>query len=71
MQYIPGRHPHPRQVEKCLFDLGWQRFQDESETLDFQHKGLRQIIRDAHPLNWVQQRGSRVLVPIDISIEQH
>ena len=71
MQYIPGRHPHPRQVEEYLFGLGWVRFEDSSETLDFQHKALRQIIRDAHPLNWVQQRESKVLVPIDISIEQH
>lgn len=51
MQYIPGRHPHPRQVENYLFDLGWERFQDESQTLDFQHEGLRQVMRDAHPLN--------------------
>jgi hypothetical protein len=71
MQYIPGRHPHPRQVENYLFGLGWERFDDESETLDFRQPALRQIIRDAHPLNWVYRAASEALVPVDISIEQY
>lgn len=71
MQYIPGRHPHPKQVENYLFDLGWERFHDESQTLDFEHKSLRQIIRDAHPLNWVYQAASKAMVPVDISIEDY
>ena len=71
MQYIKGRHPKTKQVENYLFDLRWIRFQDKSETLDFEHKGLRQIIRDAHPRNWVYQVATKSMVPIDISIEQY
>ena len=71
MQYIKGRHPKTKQVENYLFDLRWIRFQDKSETLDFEHKGLRQIIRDAHPRNWVYQVATKSMVPIDVSIEQY
>ena len=71
MQYIKGRHPHPRQIENYLFGLGWEGFDDGSETLDFRHVRLRQIIRDAHPRNWVYQAATRIMVPIDISIEEY
>ena len=71
MQYIKGRHPKTKQVENYLFDLGWTRFRDESETLDFEHKKSRQIIRDAHPRNWVYQAATKSMVPIDISIEEY
>jgi hypothetical protein len=71
MQYIKGRHPHPKQIENYLFRLGWEHFDDRSETLDFRHKKSDQIIRDAHPRNWVYQTSSDSMVPIDISIEEH
>ena len=28
------------------------------------------IIRDAHPGNWIKQKGISELIPVDISIEQ-
>ena len=71
MQYIKGKHPHPKQIETYLFRLGWEHFDDRSETLDFRHKQSGQIIRDAHPRNWVYQASSESMVPIDISIEEH
>jgi hypothetical protein len=71
MQYIKGRHPRTKQVENYLFDLGWVRFRDKSETLDFEHKKSRQIIRDSHPRNWVYQAATKSMVPIDISIEEY
>ncbi len=71
MQYIKGRHPKTKQVENYLFDLGWVRFRGRSETLDFEHKKSRQIIRDAHPRNWVYQAATKSMVPIDISIEEY
>lgn len=71
MQYIKGRHPHPKQIENYLFGLGWEHFDDRSETLDFRHKESGQIVRDAHPRNWVYQTSSDSMVPIDISIEEH
>ena len=71
MQYIKGRHPHPKQIEAYLFGLGWSHFDDGSETLDFRHSELRQIIRDAHPRNWVYQATTQSMVPIDISIEEY
>jgi hypothetical protein len=71
MQYIKGRHPHPKQIETYLFRLGWEHFDDRSETLDFRQKKSGQIIRDAHPRNWVYQASSDSMVPIDISIEEH
>jgi hypothetical protein len=71
MQYIKGRHPKTKQIENYLFDLGWVRFRDKSETLDFEHKKLRQVIRDAHPRNWVYQAATKSMVPIDISIEEY
>ncbi len=71
MQYIKGRHPHPKQIENYLFGLGWEHFDDPSETLDFRHKQSNLIIRDAHPLNWVYQASTHSMVPIDISIEEH
>ena len=71
MQYIKGHHPKTKQVENYLFDLGWVRFRDRSETLDFEHKKSRQIIRDAHSRNWVYQAATKSMVPIDISIEQY
>jgi hypothetical protein len=70
MQYIKGRHPHPKQIENYLFGRGWEHFNDPSETLDFRHKQSGQIIRDAHPLNWVYQASNKSMVPIDISIEE-
>jgi hypothetical protein len=70
MHYIKGSHPHPKEIEKYLFPLGWENFHDNSETLDFRHPTLRQIIRDAHPRNWVREKGTGGLVPIDISIEE-
>ena len=71
MQYIKGKHPHPKQIETYLFRLGWEHFDDRSETLDFRHKQSGQIIRDAHPRNWVYQASTESMVPIDISIEEH
>jgi hypothetical protein len=70
MQYIKGKHPHPKQIETYLFRLGWEHFDDRSETLDFRHKQSGQIIRDAHPRNWVYQASTESMVPIDISIEE-
>jgi CRISPR/Cas system CSM-associated protein Csm3 (group 7 of RAMP superfamily) len=49
---------------------GWREHADESETQDYVHQESRQIIRDAHPGNWIKQRGTAELIPVDISIEK-
>ena len=69
MQYIPGRHPRPAEIAAYLRKLGWIEFRDGSPTLDFKNEELHQIIRDGHANNWVCQKGSGVMIPIDISIE--
>jgi hypothetical protein len=70
MQYIEGGHPRAAQIGKCMASRGWLEHSDESETQDYVHKESRQIIRDAHPGNWIKQRGTAELIPVDISIEQ-
>ena len=69
MQYIPGRHPRPTEIASYLKKMGWVEFHDGSQTLDFINEELHQIIRDGHANNWVCQKESGVMVPIDISIE--
>jgi hypothetical protein len=64
MVYFPGRHPSQRQVGQYLKGLGFEKYSDESETLDFLHPRFGLILRDCHPQNWVVYEGS--LVPIDI-----
>ena len=49
---------------------GWLEHTDRSETQDYIHNESRQIIRDAHPGNWIKQRGTAELMPVDISIEE-
>ena len=71
MQYIEGKHPQPRQIGNHMKALGWEEFNDESQTLDYRHPGLRQIIRDAHPHNWVYNSATQMMMPIDISIEEY
>lgn len=69
MQYIPGRHPRPAEIAAYLREMGWREYHDGSQTLDFINEDLKQIIRDGHANNWVCQKGSGVMIPIDISIE--
>lgn len=70
MQYIEGGHPLPQQIGKYMKARGWLEHTDESETQDYIQEESRQIIRDAHPGNWIKQRGTAELIPVDISIEQ-
>lgn len=70
MQYIEGGHPSPRQIGAYMKARGWSEYTDQSETQDYVHEESRQIIRDAHPGNWIKQRGTAELMPVDISIEQ-
>ena len=70
MGYIPGNHPKPSEVAKYLHETGWQELSDGSQTLDYINTDLHQIIRDGHSNNWIRRRGSGVLIPIDISIEE-
>lgn len=70
MQYIEGGHPTAAQIGKYMRLRGWAEHTDRSETQDYIHAELRQIIRDAHPGNWVKQTGTAELIPVDISIEQ-
>ena len=70
MQYIEGGHPKPAQIGKYMRSRGWAEHTDRSETQDYIHPELRQIIRDAHPGNWIKQTGTTELIPVDISIEQ-
>lgn len=70
MEYIEGSHPSPRQIAAYMKSRGWSEHTDESETQDYIQKESRQIIRDAHPGNWIKQRGTAELMPVDISIEQ-
>ncbi len=70
MRYIEGRHPIPSQIGKYMKGLGWEEFNDGSQTLDYRHAELRQVIRDAHPHNWVYQAAAGEMIPIDISIEE-
>jgi len=70
MQYIEGGHPRPRQIAEYMKSRGWSEHTDQSETQDYIQKQSRQIIRDAHPGNWIKQRGTAELMPVDISIEQ-
>ena len=70
MQYIEGGHPSAQQIGKYMKARGWMEHTDESETQDYIHNESRQIIRDAHPGNWIKQRGTAELMPVDISIEQ-
>lgn len=69
MHYILGQHPRQAEVAAYLGKRGWSQFQDGSPTLDFISEDLQHIIRDGHANNWVRQKGSGVLIPIDISIE--
>ena len=70
MQYIEGGHPRAQQIRKYMETRGWVEFTDQSETQDYRHQGSHQIIRDAHPGNWIKKSGTAELIPIDISIEQ-
>lgn len=70
MQYIEGGHPRPRQIDRYMKLRGWTEHRDQSQTQDYIHRASRQIIRDAHPGNWIKQRGTAELIPVDISIEQ-
>lgn len=70
MQYIEGGHPRAAQIGKYMASRGWLEHTDGSETQDYVHKDSRQIIRDAHPGNWIKQKGTAELIPVDISIEQ-
>jgi hypothetical protein len=70
MQYIEGGHPRAAQIGKYMKSRGWLEHTDESETQDYVHRQSRQIIRDAHPGNWIKQKGTTELIPVDISIEQ-
>lgn len=70
MQYIEGGHPRAAQIGKYMESRGWREHADESETQDYVHQESRQIIRDAHPGNWIKQKGTAELIPVDISIEQ-
>lgn len=69
MRYIPGRHPRPMEIGAYLAKMGWVEYHDGSQTLDFVNDTLGQIIRDGHANNWVCEKGSDLMVPIDISIE--
>lgn len=69
MQYIEGGHPSARQIGAYMKSRGWSEHTDWSETQDYIHAESRQIIRDAHPGNWIKQRGTAELMPVDISIE--
>ena len=69
MQYIEGGHPLAQQIGKYMKARGWSEHTDWSETQDYIHRESRQIIRDAHPGNWIKQRGTAELMPVDISIE--
>lgn len=70
MQYIEGGHPTAAQIGKYMLARGWVEHTDASETQDYSHLDLREVIRDAHPGNWIKQRGTTELIPVDISIEQ-
>jgi len=70
MQYIEGGHPSAQQIGKYMKARGWLEHTDQSETQDYVHNESRQIIRDAHPGNWIKQRGTAELMPVDISIEE-
>lgn len=70
MQYIEGGHPSAQQIGKYMKARGWLEHIDQSETQDYVHRESRQIIRDAHPGNWIKQRGTAELMPVDISVEQ-
>ena len=70
MQYIEGGHPKPQQIAAYMKSRGWSEYTDQSETQDYIQRQSRQIIRDAHPGNWIKQRGTAELMPVDISIEQ-
>ncbi len=49
---------------------GWSEYTDQSDIQDYVHEESQQIIRDAHPGNWIKQRGTAELMPVDISFEQ-
>jgi hypothetical protein len=70
MQYIEGGHPRPQQIDRYMKLRGWREHCDQSQTQDYIHRPSREIIRDAHPGNWIKQRGTAELIPVDISIEQ-
>lgn len=70
MQYIQGGHPTAQQIGAYMKRRGWSEHTDESETQDYIHHESRQLIRDAHPGNWIKQRGTAEMMPVDISIEQ-
>lgn len=69
MRYITGRHPRPAEIAAYLSRMGWSEYHDGSQTLDFVNETLGQIIRDGHANNWVCEKESGLMVPIDISIE--
>ena len=70
MQYIEGGHPSAKQIGKYMEKRGWVEYHDQSETQDYLHKVSHQIIRDAHPGNWIKKSRTAELIPVDISIEQ-
>lgn len=70
MQYIEGGHPSARQIGVYMKARGWAEYTDQSETQDYVHQESRQIIPYAHPGNWIKQRGTAELMPVDVSIEQ-
>nr|MBA3353921.1 hypothetical protein [Blastocatellia bacterium] len=70
MQYIEGGHPSAHQIGIYMKARGWLEHTDQSETQDYVQEESRQIIRDAHPGNWIKQRGTAELIPVDISIEE-
>ena len=69
-QRQPHRHHIREKFETAPFLLRRSGQRDQSETQDYIHTESRQITRDAHPGNWIKQRGTAELMPVDISIEQ-
>ena len=70
MQYIEGGHPSAKQIGKYMEQRGWVEYHDKGETQDYLHKVSCQVIRDAHPGNWIKKSRTAELIPVDISIEQ-
>ncbi len=67
---MDGGHPSAHQIGIYMKARGWLEHTDQSDTQDYVQKESRQIIRDAHPGNWIKQRGTAELIPVDISIEE-
>jgi hypothetical protein len=70
MDYIEGGHPSARQIGKYM------KARAGSSTLTRVKRRITsttnhaRLSRDAHPGNWIKQRGTAELMPVDISIEQ-